>query len=72
MLSLHRTYGEVAPRGRTRRVHNHINIMDDGVVIGPPEVVFAAIERFAQRILDSLGLVMKDEAVGVCLLFDGV
>ena len=43
---------ELVPYGGAARF-----IMDDGLVIGPPEVVFAAIERFAQRILDSLGLV---------------
>ena len=48
---------ELVPYGGAARF-----IMDDGLVIGPPEVVFAAIERFAQRILDSLGLVMKPSA----------
>ena len=39
-------------------------IMDDGLAIGPPQIVFAAIERFARRLRASLGLVMKPSAYG--------
>jgi len=37
-------------------------IMDDGIAVGPPEVVFAAVARFAARVHEALGLVMRPSA----------